>query len=99
MNTCNILPVNKHTAGILACGIDFGTNTAAAFSDGADGYFIENPRWFKQALPKIKKASRDKRRKRAPNYKKQIKASRRWKRATKKVGSSSTLFTSAAELW
>jgi len=36
-------------------------------------------------LPKIRKASRDKRRKRAPNRQKKIKASRRWKRATKKV--------------
>lgn len=70
--------------GTGSIGIDFGVNAAAAVSDGENGYFIENPRWFKQALPKIKKASRDKRRKRAPNHKK-IKASRRWKRAVKKV--------------
>lgn len=71
--------------GTGAIGIDFGTNVAAAVSDGENGYFIENPRWFTQALPKIQKASSEKRRKRAPNKKKKIKASRRWKRATHKV--------------
>ena len=61
--------------GMGAIGIDFGTKTAAAVSDGENGYFIENPRWFQRILPKIKKASKDKRRKRAPNRKKRIKAS------------------------
>ena len=37
------------------------------------------------AEPKIKKASKEKRRKRAPNRKKKIKASRRWKQAQRKV--------------
>ncbi len=71
--------------GTGAIGVDFGTKTAAAISDGENGYFIENPRWYQQVLSKIKKASSEKRRKRAPNRKKKIKASRRWKRATKKV--------------
>ena len=66
---------------------------AAAVSDGEKGYFIENPRWFQQALPKIKKASKDKRRKRAPNRKKKIKASRRYKKSQKKV---SKLYRKAA---
>lgn len=79
---CEPLPRELGTGSI---GIDFGTKTAAAVSNGVDGYFIENPRWFQQSLPKIKKASRDKRRKRFANRKKKIKASRRWKRATKKV--------------
>lgn len=67
--------------------------TAAAVSNGVDGYFIENPRWFQQMLPKIKKASKEKRRKRAPNRKKKIKASRRYKKAQKKV---SKLYRKAA---
>lgn len=79
--------------GTGAIGIDFGTKTAAAVSDGVDGYFIENPRWFQQMLPKIKKASKDKRRKRAPNRNKKIKASRRYKKAQKKV---SKLYRKAA---
>jgi len=75
---------NLRTQLTSSIGIDLGTNTAAAISDGENGYFIENPRWYKQMLPKIKKASKDKRRKRAPNRKK-IKASRRWLKASKKV--------------
>ena len=82
--TINCEPVPREL-GIGAVGIDLGTNVAAAVSDGENGYFIENPRWFEQALPKIKKTSHEKRRKRAPNKKKKIKASRRWKRATRKV--------------
>ncbi len=73
------------TLGSGSIGIDFGTKTAAAISDGENGYFIENPRWYQQALPLIKNASKEKRRKRAPNPRKKIKASRRWKSATKKV--------------
>lgn len=79
--------------GTGAIGIDFGTKTAAAISDGVDGYFIENPRWFQQMLPRIKKASKEKRRKRAPNRKKRIKASRRYKQTQKKV---SKLYRKAA---
>lgn len=82
--TVNCEPRPRHL-GISSIGIDFGTNTAAAVSDGENGYLVENPRWYKQVLPKIKKASKDKRRKRAPNRKKRIKASRRWKQASKKV--------------
>lgn len=82
--TVNCAPVMRNL-GTGAIGIDFGISSAAAISDGENGYFIENPRWFQQALSKIKKVSSDKRRKRAPNRKKKIKASRRWKRATKKV--------------
>lgn len=81
---CSALPRELGTGAI---GIDLGTKTAAAISDGENGYFIENPRWFQQMLPKIKKASKEKRRKRAPNWKKRIKASRRWKRSQRKVSS------------
>ncbi len=82
--TINCEPISREL-GTGSIGIDLGTKTAAAISDGENGYFIENPRWYQQMLPKIKKASRDKRRKRVPNRRKKIKASRRWKRATKKV--------------
>ena len=90
--TVNCEPVLREL-GTGAIGIDLGTKTAAAISDGEDGYFIENPRWFQQMLPLIKKASKEKRRKRAPNRKKKIKASRRYKKAQKKV---SKLYRKAA---
>jgi len=66
-------------------GIDLGTKTAAAVSDGTDGDFIENPRWFKTILPKIKSELKNKRRKRAPNKTQKAKASRRWKNSQKKI--------------
>ncbi len=90
--TVNCEPVPREL-GIGAIGIDLGTKTAAAISDGENGYLIENPRWFQQMLPKIKEASKEKRRKRAPNRKKKVKASRRYKKARKKV---SQLYRKAA---
>src|SRR4028119_230506 len=76
--TVNCTP-HPRELGKGAIGIDLGTKTAAAVSDGTDGYFIENPRWFQTILPKIKSESKKKRRKRAPNKTKKAKASRRWK--------------------
>jgi len=68
--------------GTGAVGIDFGTITAVACSDGVK---IENPKFLGTAQSKIRKASKDKRRKRSPNFKKKVKASKRWKKASKKV--------------
>ncbi|HEY9608472.1 transposase [Allocoleopsis sp.] len=78
--TVECTPVRKTGEG--AVGIDFGTYHAAALSDGTT---IENPRFQANQLQKIKKASQQKRRKRAPNFRKKIKASKRWKKASKKV--------------
>ncbi|GAB4195328.1 MAG: RNA-guided endonuclease TnpB family protein [Coleofasciculaceae cyanobacterium] len=69
-------------AGEGAIGIDFGTYHAAALSDGT---VIDNPRFLAQSSEKIKKASKGKRRKIAPNLKKKIKASKRWKKAKRQV--------------
>lgn len=78
--TVECAPVRETGDG--AIGIDFGLQKALAMSDGT---IIDNPRFQSQALLKIKKASKQKRRKRAPNFKKKIKASKRWKKASKKV--------------
>jgi putative transposase len=78
--TVKCAPVRETDAG--AVGIDFGTLTAVAMSDGTK---IENPRFLGRTQAKIKRASKQKRRKQAPNFKTKIKASKRWKKATKKV--------------
>lgn len=65
-----------------AVGIDFGVLTAAALSDGTK---IENPRFIAKTQAKICKASKAKRRKRSPNFKQKVKASKRWKKAAKQV--------------
>ncbi|GET39695.1 putative transposase IS891/IS1136/IS1341 family protein [Microseira wollei NIES-4236] len=75
---CN--PVRETDSG--AVGVDFGTYHAVAMSDGT---LIENPRFLGKAQGKIKRASKQKRRKRAPNFKKKVKASKRWKKATERV--------------
>ncbi|MDJ0530932.1 MAG: transposase [Xenococcaceae cyanobacterium MO_207.B15] len=65
-----------------AIGLDFGTLHAVADSNGK---VIDNPRFVKKAQEKINRLAKKSRRKRPPNYRKRIKASRRWKKANKAV--------------
>ena len=78
--TVECTPVRKTGEG--AIGVDFGTYHAVAMSNGA---VINNPKFQAKSSEKIRKASKQKRRKRAPNFKKKIKASKRWNKASKKV--------------
>ncbi|MEH2322167.1 MAG: transposase [Nostoc sp.] len=73
-----ILPVG-------AVGIDLGCNSALSITDGEKHQQIDAPKFLRNAEHLIKKASKDKRRKRAPDRKKKIKASRRFKKAQLKV--------------
>lgn len=65
-----------------AVGLDFGTHHAVAFSDGT---IVDNPRFIKQSQEKVNRMAKKSRRKRAPNWKKRIRPSRRWKKANKAV--------------
>ena len=65
-----------------AIGLDFGTFHAVADSNGD---LIDPPKFVKQAQAKVNKIAKKSRRKRPPNYRKRIKASRRWKKANKAV--------------
>jgi putative transposase len=65
-----------------ALGLDFGTHHAVAFSDGT---IIDNPRFIKQSQEKVNQLAKKSRRKRAPNWKKRIRPSRRWKKANQSV--------------
>jgi len=78
--TVNCEPVRETGTG--AIGIDFGTLTAIAMSDGTK---IENPKFLAKTQAKIRQVSKEKRRKRAPNRTQKIKASRRYKKAQAKV--------------
>ncbi|MHC5674868.1 RNA-guided endonuclease InsQ/TnpB family protein [Nostoc sp.] len=73
-----ILPVG-------AVGIDLGCNAALSITDGENHQQMDAPKFLRNAEHLIKKASKDKRRKRAPNRKKKIIASRRFKKAQLKV--------------
>ncbi|WP_375539822.1 RNA-guided endonuclease InsQ/TnpB family protein, partial [Cylindrospermum sp. FACHB-282] len=70
---------------IGAIGIDLGCNAALSITDGENHQQINAPKFLRNAEHLIKKVSKDKRRKCAPNRKKKIKASRRFKKAQAKV--------------
>ncbi len=65
-----------------AVGLDFGTHYAVAYSDGT---IIDNPRFIKQSQEQVNRLAKKGRRKRAPNWRKKIRPSRRWKKANKAV--------------
>lgn len=70
---------------IGAVGIDLGCLVALSITDGDNHEQIDAPKFLRNAEHRVKKASKEKRRKRAPNRKKKIFASRRWKKAQSKV--------------
>jgi putative transposase len=72
--------------GTGAVGIDIGCKVALAITDGENHQLVDAPKFLRNAEAQIKKASRPKRRKRAPNRKSKVKASRRWKKASNRVG-------------
>lgn len=78
--TVNCEPARETGTG--AVGIDCGVLTAVALSDGTK---IENPRFLASTQVKVKRASKSKRRKRSPDFKKKIKGSKRWRKASKRV--------------
>lgn len=75
---------------IGAIGIDLGCNSALSITDGENHQQIDAPKFLQNAEHLIKKASKDKRRKRFPNRKKKILASRRFKKAQLNSSTSST---------
>ncbi len=64
---------------------DLGTATAITCFDGLKFEEISNPRFTQVTEKKVKQESKKLRRKRAPNRKKGVKASNRWKKARKRV--------------
>jgi len=68
-----------------AIGIDLGCSSALSMTDGTNHQQIEAPKFLRNAEGKIKQASKEKRRKIAPNRNKKVKASRRYKKAQSKV--------------
>ena len=79
--TVKCVPIRVQTK-TGAVGLDFGSYHAVADSDGN---IIDSPRFIKQAQAKVNQLAKKGRRKRAPNYKKRIYASRRWKKTNKAV--------------
>jgi putative transposase len=76
--TVNCEPKRETNTG--AIGLDFGVHHAIACSDGT---IIDNPKFLANTQQKIEQTSKKLRRKRAPNFKKKIKASKRWRKVRK----------------
>ncbi len=90
------VPVIPTELGTGAIGIDIGCKPALAISNGEAHQLVEAPKFLRKAEAQIKQASKSKRRKRAPNTRfaasafgyrqSKVKASRRWKKASNRVG-------------
>jgi putative transposase len=78
--TVDCQPVRE--TDINSVGLDFGTYHAVACSDGT---IIDNPRFLGSTQEKVRKASKKLRKKRSPNFKKKVKASKRWRKYRKQV--------------
>ncbi len=80
------VPNIQRELGLGAVGIDIGCKSALAVSDGENHQLVEAPKFLRSCEAQIKQASKSKRRKKAPNRKSKTKASRRWKKASNRVG-------------
>jgi len=87
-----ILPTN-------AIGIDLGCKSALSITDGQNHQHIDTPKFLRNAEREIKRASKQKRGKQAPNRKKKVKASRRWKKAQSKVSKLTSRVRNQRQNW
>jgi len=85
--------------GAGAVGMDLGCETAITLWDGKQSTAVENPRFFAKTLAKIKCASKKLRRKRAPNLKKKIRASSRYRKANSQVSKLNRKSTNQRKDW
>ena len=72
-----VLCMPIRTTDIGSVGIDLGCKEAITVSTGQQ---FSKPEFLKEGQKKVKLASKKIRRKRSPNWKKKVKASRRWKK-------------------
>jgi putative transposase len=89
----------KRELGTGAIGIDIGCKAALAITDGENHQLIDAPKFLRKAETQIKQASKSKRRKRAPNRKSKTKASRRWKKASDRVGKLTRKVANSRQNW
>ena len=89
----------KRTTNTGAVGIDLGCKSALAITDGEDHSFVEAPKFLRKAEARIKRLSKSKRRKTAPNRKKKQKASGRWKKAQAKISKTTRKVAGQRQNW
>jgi putative transposase len=81
----DILLKNSRPSDGGTIAIDLGCNDAIAWTNGEENALVPAPRFLRSSEQKIKQLGKAKRRKRSPNFKKKVKASRRWKKSQKLV--------------
>jgi putative transposase len=93
-----LLKNNRKTDdGVIA--IDLGCNDAIAWTNGVEDGLVSAPRFLRKADKQNKQLSKSKRRKRSPNFKKMILASRRWKKAQKQVSNLNRKVANQRQNW
>ncbi len=92
--TVNCEPIRKTEPGVI--GIDLGCKDAITLSTGEK---IVKPEFIKTGQRQVKAASKQLRRKRSPNHKQKIKASRRWKKQRQVVSKRQRKVTRQREDW
>lgn len=92
--TVNCEPQRETSGG--AVGIDLGCKEAITLSTGKQ---ISKPEFIKAGQRKVKVASKQLRRKRAPNRNQKIKASRRWKKQRQAISKLQRKVTRQREEW
>ncbi|MEH2460916.1 RNA-guided endonuclease InsQ/TnpB family protein [Nostoc sp.] len=76
---------NSRKTDTVIIAIDLGCKDAIAWTNGVENGLVAAPRFLRKADKENKYLSKAKRRKHSPNFKKKIKASRRWRKAQKQV--------------
>ncbi|MEH2236750.1 RNA-guided endonuclease InsQ/TnpB family protein [Nostoc sp.] len=99
--TVNVLDevLKPEVLPVGAVGIDLGCNAALSITDGENHQQIDAPKFLRNAEHLIKKASKEKRRKRAPNRRKKIFASRRFKKAQASVSKLTRKVSNQRQNW
>lgn len=90
---------NSRSTEPTVIAIDLGCNDAIAWTNGKENGLVPAPRFLRKAGQKNKQLSKAKRRKRSPNFKKKIKASRRWKAANRKVSKLTRVVANQRQNW
>jgi len=89
----------KRATDIGAVGIDLGCKPALAITDGETHSLIEAPKSLRKAEAQIKKLSKGKRLRRAPNRKKKQKTSSRWKKTQAKISKVTRKVANSRQNW
>jgi putative transposase len=99
-----LLKASRHLNGNSSCGIDLGCLSAVSLVSLTNGEIsvlpqIKPPKFFRKAEKQIKQLSKEKRRKRAPNGRKKVKASSQYKKAQRRISKVTRKVANCRQNW